>query len=710
MIALSRFTCLLVYLSITPCLAMQKQGRTISIGEAGGIQSLCTAKNGASEICIIGHAFSESFEIGHLSTADEITKGLIRPLLDIWAASTSPIALMILNSEATCAQDAQTAQGPMRDAAFHFPLRAALSAFAAQTCFHHNNLRFVCTPPFERFEEYQWDPAFIFGMATFPHLAEKAKLSFTDIRSMDRELSRLNHSARKRFFQKNNPFEAFIQEVQASFIQDRTALTKPLLTIKQYSELLTFAIKKCKECVKSLTSDTLKKRAQALVIQLELTQQHAESYFAAYGINKEGTLVEALLEVIKNKQTINLSTEEFMRELLTPLITCRDLIIHTGLVNQAPIHPRIVLIYPYEKVYNLLVFLKEEGYEISYKGFTPNITQTKVVALGKSPFSVVETTTYLRSRFGMTGSEEVIAFAEGASLMSFDHPKGNTKSLGFLLAEIANLSLNSPEPSLENPIFEFTGTKEEVATRQCAICKTLFILRSEEPEQAALCSSVCLLKHEIQQKCPKLAELLQKKSPSKRDRLIRKQLSALSYLWFLALSPMVHLPDNSLHRFSLESLLARLELSEHDTNKDSSWPTTLTYAKLLGIDSTLLKAFMKRYACEKERYAHQLAKYAGQRSKKGADNGFAPEFDEEGIINRAQQELYGNLRLMFPKTSSDLFFLQLYYALAKRLSQELKTTQQELEEILFVPSTRPQGSQKASIDKTLAYINNTKKK
>ena len=707
MIPTPRFLCVCISLIISfTSLAMHKQkqlaSQTITLGEVGGIQSLCTATKGTSEICIIGHTRCEAFEVGHLSTADQTVKDLLRPLLEQWSRFDKGITFLIFDSATTCSKHERILHVPHRDITFYLPLRAALNAFAAQNNYKLNNLSMLCTPPLDAFEDYEWNPSFIFGLETFPGLAEQAGFIHKDVGSTDRQLATMTPLARKRFFQRNEPFEAFIQAVQKKFIKDRTDLTKPLMSIKQYSELISYALKQTPKYAKRFSSEHLKKEALALVSLLEQTQQTAQSYYTIYGIDEEGTLVEALLEVIKKKGSINASLEEFTRELLNPIMSFRDLATHAHILRQAETHPRLTFVYPYDSVYNLVTFLNESGYEISYKGQIPKVVQNTRVALNRSPFSPAEITSYLNTRFAMTAPQEVTALTTDSTLPHFDQMPLNPSSLGAMLSEIAQLNISAKsEPSLENPELQFTWEKEEVIAHQCLICNLTFSKGTLHPEQAQICSSSCLVKHEISQKCPELAKLLQKTKASKQDKLIKKQLSALCSLWFLALSPGSGVSDNAFHRLSLDAIFKRLELIEH--SKDVSWVKTIEYAKLLGIELSLLKTFVKLHSDQKECYARKLIKHVSLHSKD-----FAPIFDDEDKLHHAQQELYRLVRTVFRGTEnvSELFFTQFYYALAMRLSQELITTQRAFKEILRVAaSEKHQGKKGDSIDKALDFIN-----
>lgn len=651
--------------------------RTIAIGNIGGIQSLCTAKKGDSEICLIGHVFCETCEVGPLSCAEREVKATLSSALAAWSRADQPVTLITFDTRLNCQKALEMLQTDHAPT-FHAPLRNAMNAFAAQNQFQHENLKVVSAPPLEDFENFQYDPSYIFGLETFPTLASKANFTFHDIRNTDVELAQATAYARRKFFQRNDCFEGFTKAVQ-ELVTSRD-VQKPFLTIEGYFKVLEYALQHAKTYLKTLPSQGIKKQIKGLILHLELAQQNSKSYFAAYGITSHQTVVDALLEVIKKRQTINESITEFIQELLRPLMFYRELATHATIYEHAQKNPRLVVVYSHNAMHELLTLLKDSGYSITHKGNVPKITQNSVIALHQSPFSSAEISSYLETRFALTPQK---AEPLSAAFAAFQEPGESKETLGAFLSKIAHASSSPEKTSTDTPLEEFTALLDDLALSSCSICKKTLYLAA--PLEENFCSQACLITKELTQRCPDLVALLRKKKGA-QNMLVRNQLSALCYLWFIALSPQVRTVDNEWYKIDFKKLLSQLEALELDQKTGSTWPTVLVFAQALGIDPSLLKVFIKHYQAAKERYTRTLITHAKHRAKKGAPQERTPVFDDEEVILRSQQELYHNLRQFFTNTQrfGGIFFAQFYYALIERLTPEFFSKPILLHEMLCI--------------------------
>ena len=155
--------------------------KTISFSENGGIQSICTAQKKGSEICIIGHARCEKFEIGPYTTADNIAKNWLILHFGRWYAGDIPVAVLTFDSQDMAEKYTAYYKNKNSEDLFHAPLHSIIHIAATKEKFQDGNLQIITTPCFGDMDQAPWDPTIYFREERFPNFAQKAALTFQEV-------------------------------------------------------------------------------------------------------------------------------------------------------------------------------------------------------------------------------------------------------------------------------------------------------------------------------------------------------------------------------------------------------------------------------------------------------------------------------------------------------------------------------------------------
>lgn len=639
----------------------------LDLPQRGGIQSLCVATKGDSELCIIGHARSEEFEYGKLSWADAQAKQLILSQLGRWENGTTPIALHIFDSAEDCKAYSTVEKEGNNSKTFIIPAHASVGLLAHDNNYRIGNLEIIpstfCIP----YEERSWDPTCYFKEDNFSAIAKLVGLE-SSVRAVDFYIQCKERAEKQRFYANGNKFTTLITAIKKSA---RTAGVTSK-TLAEHQQLLSDMAAQAHR----LSAESIDDFQKALFEQLErvvtIALQDQESFLSTYGITDlSTTLLDVLATIIRAKGSMDAGCIEFRAEFIYPLFTFINITNHLAVVDVAAKKNKLVILHPSERVDHLLTILTLAGYCVHNAG---KIARNRY-ALSAEPlahvFSQGQIALFLSTRFGNKDVDpSLIPLLENGSL-----PVRQTAGL---VVENGVSAATKSDSSLTITLME-SEKNEEDGDMSCLTCEKK-VKRSNSRivlNDRNTCSMGCTLVLMVKKTAPDLCKLLNKTQLARKDRPVLLKIAALSYLMFLLLNPLSGSQSSIFHELPHTGIAHSL----NTLSKDPQWAKMRTTTAGFKLDCTRMRIYMEAYARLKT--AHRDAKLvqAKDRSlKKSQKNEIL--FDQDGSWQQLLTNENAALSKAFSMQGTNSFFARIYYLLMRRISQQVSFTPADFQKIL----------------------------
>ena len=671
---------------------MQKV-HTITFSKNGGIQSICTAKKGDSQICIIGHARCEKFEVGPYSNADDDAKSWLLPFLLSWHSGDTPVALLTFDSEEMTQKHTNIYErNQNQEETFHLPLHAVINIIATQKEFSDGNLEIICTPCIGDRDQAPWDPTLYFQQERFPNFAQQAQFVFQESQQLETLIANHEEILQKRFYSKEGGLARFIKIIKKKEHAH-------LYTVAQYFELLEKLRQEAQELAKNV-DEPCKSLAKKVAHMLTLRKADVPSYLEAYGIqDPQLTLLECLAQVMGCKYSFTLSCNEFRYEIVAPLTRYSILLAQMATLKAAKARKNLVILQRFNQIAPLLEVLKKAGYSVSQNGFIPPAQEAaSFVAPLQCPFPQEQVSVFLGNLFGNTPKESLLAIKE-SPFNQFLAAQVDESSFGAIVNAVAS-EVQKNHKKAAPQIQASQEKNKDTAFLTCLSCKQeggYHDMHITINKDHGYCSVTCLVEGFLKEVAPELHKILAKPTLAKKDQPLLQRIAALCFLRGKTLSPDCTHHDGSLYSLpygSYADLLA--EIGNHDT-----WKKPLALASQLSIDCAQLQSFFmvtKRLqeTYRKDRLKHSTLKCQKrgrnkkkQKNRKEEQENVAPIFDEKNLICALLIRQFDTLRTVFKaKTASGILLARAYYYLMKKIAERVDFKPEDIESLLAAPTKK----------------------